>query len=59
MDSLLFDDTKALIDKLIESDCLIGLHKNLLICDKIYCKIISEGQKDSIDAIMDKTQKNS
>ena len=57
MDNLLFDDAKALIDKLIKSDCLISLHKNLLICDKIYCEIISKGQKGSIDAMMYKTQK--
>ena len=57
MDQHLFREADAFIDKLLELDSLAGLHRNLLICDKVYCTLIGEEWDDILHTMQDEQQK--
>ena len=53
-----FEEAQKLINNFLKSDtAIIGLHRNLLICDEIYCKIILGNDKDEINSLLSKEQK--
>ena len=53
-----FEEAQKLINKFLASDtAIIGLHRNLLICDEIFCKIILGNKKEEIDSLFNKEQK--
>ena len=45
------------MEQLIGLDSLAGVHRNLLICDRIYCEIIGENRKNILDIMLDNPQK--
>jgi hypothetical protein len=58
MDKHLFAEAHQLMNKLAEMDsAMVGLHRNLLNCDRIYCELIGENRKEQIDSILDKELK--
>jgi len=57
IDSHQFDAADQLMEQLIGLDSLVGVHKNLLICDRIYCEVIGENRKDIRDIMLDNPQK--
>ena len=58
MDNHLFMEADHLMDKLLNMDsAIVGLHRNLMMCDRIYCELIGENREDNIDAMLDKQQK--
>lgn len=53
-----FTETEIHIDKLLSMEtAIIGLHRNLLVCDKIYCELVTKNNIDNINEILDKNQK--
>ncbi|WP_294166898.1 hypothetical protein [uncultured Clostridium sp.] len=53
-----FEEAEKLIHRLLEIDTAMALvHRNLMICDEIYCKAILGSSKEDIDLLLDKNQK--
>ena len=53
-----FDEAQKQINRLLGMDtAMVGIHRNLMICDEIYCKAISGSTKEEIDSMLDKQQK--
>ena len=57
LDNHQFDAADQLMEQLLGLDSLAGVHRNLLICDRIYCEIIGENRKDILDSMLDNQQK--
>lgn len=55
-DKHLFDEADRLAEQLLTLESLSGVHRNLLVCDRIYCELIGENRKDVLDVMRDKTQ---
>ncbi|MEE1087216.1 MAG: M50 family metallopeptidase [Schaedlerella sp.] len=55
MDQKKFQEADVLIDKLLKMQTgIVGIHKNLLVSDRIFCELIGNGNKDKIDKMRDK-----
>ena len=53
-----FEEAQRLIRSFLDADtAIVGLHKSLLICDEIYCKVINGSSKEEIDVLLNKEQK--
>lgn len=53
-----FSDAKTLIEHLLNTDnAVVGLHRNLLICDLIYINLITYVSKEDILSLLTKEQK--
>ena len=58
MDAGKFEEADALMAHLLEIDSgIVGLHRNLMICDRIYVELIKENRSDVIADMMTKEQK--
>ena len=57
MDSHRFDEADQLAKQLFALESLAGLHRNLLLCDRIYCELIGENRRDVLDIMRDEKQK--
>ena len=57
MDSLHFAEADKLMAALLEVDALLGLHRNLLVCDKIFCELLGENRAEALSAMLDKRQR--
>ena len=57
MDALAFEEADKLMEKYltIESE-MVGLHRHLLICDRIYCELIRQNRAEVLEAMLDKKQ---
>lgn len=54
-----FDAARELIDKLTDENAgTIGIHKNQLVCDKIFCELIGYNNPEVINELLDKPQKS-
>lgn len=50
MDEHKFQEADALMERFVEMDSsIVEIHKNLLICDRIYCELISENRKQKVE----------
>lgn len=59
MDMQKFDEADELMKHMLDIDsALVGLHRNLLICDRIYVELIKENRCDVIDIMLTKEQKS-
>lgn len=59
LDEERFEESDALMAHLLEIDSgIVGLHKNLLICDRLYIELIGECRRDVIVNMLTKEQKN-
>ncbi|MEE1315311.1 MAG: hypothetical protein UHS49_06060 [Faecalimonas sp.] len=58
MDMQKFEEVKETIDHLRETDAsLVGLHQNLLICDRLYCELLGDANPEVIEMLLTKEQK--
>lgn len=59
MDQHRFEEAEALIKHLLEIETgIVGLHRNLLICDLIYLELIGQNRTDRLEALYTKEVKN-
>lgn len=55
MDKHEFDKVKDIADKLLNMESgMVGVYRNLIICDRIYCELISGGNRNIIDSLYSK-----
>ncbi len=53
-----FEDADALMEHLLEIDSgIVGLHRSLMICDRIYCELIGSNRSDKLDSYLTKAQR--
>ena len=57
LDKYKIDEASQFMEQLLSLDSLAGVHRNLLVCDRIYYEIIGENRKDVLDTMLDDTQK--
>lgn len=58
MDEHKFDEAVPLIDKLCSEEvATVGLHKKLLVCDRLYCELIGDRDEEKIQSLLTKEQK--
>ena len=54
-----FEEASEEIKKFLEKDtAMVDLHRNLMICDLMYCELIGENRKELLEQLQDKEQKN-
>ena len=59
MDQQRFEEADQLIAHLRQIDSgIIGLHRSLMICDRMYCEMISNNRKEILDEMLTKEQTN-
>lgn len=57
MDQQRFEEADRLIAHLLRIDSgIIGLHRNLMICDRIYCELIQDNRKEILEEMLTKEQ---
>ena len=57
MDAHEFDKADSLMEELLQTDtAMVGLHRGLIICDRIYCELIGENRQDQLDGLLNKQQ---
>lgn len=58
MDAGKFGEADELMAHMLEINCgMVGLHRNLLICDRIYVELITEGRREIVDKMLTTEQK--
>lgn len=58
MDAHKFDEAEQLIEHLLRMESgIAGLHRSLLICDRIYCELIKGSGREWIDYMRDRQQR--
>lgn len=58
MDSQSFTEAQDLMEHFLSIDSgIVGVQKNLLLCDILYCELMGENRKDKIDEILTKDMK--
>jgi hypothetical protein len=46
------------MSELLDMDTgMVGLHRSLLVVDRLYCELIGENRKEILDGMLDKNQK--
>lgn len=57
MDQQRFEAADRLIAHLLEIDSgIIGLHRNLMICDRMYCELIHDNRKEILEEMLTREQ---
>lgn len=58
MDAHRFEEADTLMAHYLDMDSgIVGLHKSLLVCDRMYCELIGENRKEVLDGMLTKGQK--
>lgn len=58
MDAHRFKEGDRLMSHFLEMESgIVGLHRNLMICDRIYIELIGESRKEMLDELLTKEQK--
>lgn len=58
MDAARFEEADKLMAHMLETDSgMVGLHRNLMICDRMYIEMITENRKEVLDGMLDEEQK--
>lgn len=58
MDERRFDEADALMKHMLEIDSgIVGSHRGLMICDRIFIELIGQNRRDVIDDMLDDAQK--
>ena len=58
MDEERFDDAKAAIDHMLTvKSGMVGVHRNLLVCDAVFLELIGSNDKQKIESLMSVEQK--
>ncbi|MGN0543162.1 MAG: hypothetical protein ACI4JG_06890 [Acutalibacteraceae bacterium] len=59
MDEKNFSQADLLIKKLLsEESKIVGVHRRLMLCDRIFCEVIGENRPEVIQKLLDKEQKS-
>lgn len=57
LDALCFEEADQLMEQLLHKDNeMLGLHRSLLLCDRIFCELIGENRPEKIEQMVDKKQ---
>lgn len=57
MDLHHFEQADQLMEELLEMDCgMVGLHRNLLLCDRIFCELVGKNRPEQVAAMLDAQQ---
>lgn len=57
MDMHAFEKADQRMEELLEMNAsIVGLHRGLLVCDRIYCELIGENRKEKLDGMLQKQQ---
>ena len=54
MDQHRFQEADALMAQLLELDSVVGLHRNMMVCDRIYVELIGEDRPEIIEGLRTK-----
>lgn len=58
MDEHKFTKADMLMSHLLETDtAIVGLHRNLMMCDRIYCELITDNRQEKLNQMMNKELK--
>lgn len=58
MDAQRFEEADRLMEHLLEIDSgIVGLHRNLMICDRIYVELITENRREVLNEMLHREQK--
>ena len=58
MDAQRFEEADKLMNHFLEINSgIVGLHRNLMICDRMYVEIITNNCREAVDAMFSKEQK--
>lgn len=58
MDVMELEKSDKLMDNLLQMKTgIVGLHRNLMIVDRVYCELVGENKLEKIDEMLDKQQK--
>lgn len=58
MDSQSFNEAQGLMEHFLSIDSgIVGIQKNLLLCDILYCELTGENRKEKIDGLLTKDMK--
>ena len=58
MDQHRFEEADKLMEHILEIETgMIGIHRNLVICDRMYCEMIHENRQDLLEQFYTKEQK--
>ncbi|MBO5070293.1 MAG: M50 family metallopeptidase [Roseburia sp.] len=58
VDAHRFEEAEALMEHLLEIDgSIVGLHRSLMVCDRMYCELIGENRREVLEQILTKEQK--
>ncbi len=58
MDAMDLEKSDKLMDNLLQMKTgIVGLHRNLMIVDRVYCELVGENKLEKIDEMLDKQQK--
>lgn len=57
LDAHEFEKADELMERLLQMDTgIVGLHRSMLICDRMYCQLIGENRREQLDILYDKQQ---
>ena len=57
MDQQRFEEADRLMEHLLKLDSgIVGLHRSLMICDRVYCELIRDNRKEILDEMLTKEQ---
>lgn len=58
MDAKQFEEADKLMAHMLEIDSgMVGLHRSLMICDRMYVELITKNRREILDGMLDKEQK--
>lgn len=58
MDAKQFEQAESLMSHMMEIESgMVGLHRSLMICDRMYIEMITKGQSEMLDGMLTKEQK--
>ena len=58
IDERKFEEADLLMQHLLSIESgIVGLHRNLMICDRLYCELIGENRTEVVDEMLTKEQK--
>lgn len=58
MDQMKFEEAEQIMEKLLQMDTgIVGIHRNLMVVDRIYCELVRENRQDRLNNMLDKQQK--
>lgn len=59
MDAQSFEEADRLMERLLQADsAIVGLHRHLLLCDRVYCALVGKARPEQAESMLDKQQKS-